>query len=144
MNLDDANMNAGTAIDLPVETGSFETGNVLPLLHEIRHALQRLIETGEDTTIDLRSIPLAPGEEARLEEVLGQGEVEATLRALGPSEMRETSIPGVWRVTHFNENESVIGKFIEITRVPSVLCTQPEDIRDGMVALERLLEDRDE
>ncbi len=30
-----------------------ETGNVVLILNEIRHALQRLIDTGEPTTIDL-------------------------------------------------------------------------------------------
>ena len=54
------------------------TGNVVPLLHEIRHALERLAETGEPTVIDLRSMPLAPGEEDAIEQVLGEGEVTAT------------------------------------------------------------------
>lgn len=137
-----ASMSPRTAIDLPVQSGSLETGNVLPLLHEIRHALQRLIDTGEETVIDLRSIPLAPGEEARLEETLGHGEVTAMVSALGPSEIRETSIPGVWWVTHLNESESVIGKFIEITSMPSMLAAQREDILDGVAVLERILQDR--
>lgn len=126
--------------ELPVEHGSYETGNVLPLLNEIRHALKRFLESGEVTTIDLRSIPLAPGEEARLEDTLGEGEVTATLSALGPSEIRETTIPGVWWVTHLNENRDIIGKFIEITRIPSVLGTLEDDMRDGIVLLEQVLE----
>ena len=40
--------------------------NVEPILHEVRHALERLIQTGEPTTIDLRSIPLAPGEDEQI------------------------------------------------------------------------------
>jgi len=49
------------------------TGNVVPLLHEIRHALERLADTGECTAIDLRSLPLAPGEGDVLESMLGEG-----------------------------------------------------------------------
>lgn len=32
--------------------------NTLPLLHEVRHALRRLVRTGESTIIDLRAIHL--------------------------------------------------------------------------------------
>ena len=39
------------------------TGNIPPLLHEIRHALTRLAQGEAGTSIDLRSLPLAPGEE---------------------------------------------------------------------------------
>ena len=41
------------------------TGNVPPLLHEIRHALKRLALGEAGTSIDLRGLPLAPGEEER-------------------------------------------------------------------------------
>ena len=75
-------MGNSKTIELPVETAVHETGNVVPLLYEIRHAIQCQIESGEDTVIDLRSLPMAPGEEARIEEMLGRGEVEATLKAL--------------------------------------------------------------
>ena len=42
------------------------TWNVTPLLHEVKHALKKLIEDGESSIIDLRSIPLAPGEENKI------------------------------------------------------------------------------
>ena len=113
------------------------TGNVLPILHEIRHALHKLLETGEPTIIDLRAMPFAPGEEKELEAQLGGGEVSVAIDALGPSTVNETAIPGVWLVTHYNEQEEVVGKFIEITRMPSILESQTEDIRSG---LERLSE----
>jgi hydrogenase-1 operon protein HyaF len=114
------------------------TYNVLPLLHEIRHALAQLLEEGRETVIDLRSIPLAPGEEAAIEQALGEGEVQATLSALGPSEFRESSYPGVWRVTHYNHEGQIVGKFVEVAVVPSLLKSQAEDIAAGL----RLLEDR--
>ena len=38
------------------------SGNIPPLLHEVRHALEALSMTGASNIIDLKSIPLAPGE----------------------------------------------------------------------------------
>ena len=61
---------------IPVTT-EVATGNVEPLLHEIRHALTRLTSGKDGTTIDLKSLPLAPGEEERIEATLGTGEVRA-------------------------------------------------------------------
>ena len=111
-----------------IHGGDELTFNVEPILHEIRHALERLIKTGEPSTIDMRSIPLAPGEEETIIDRLGQGEVSAQLDALGPSEIRETRFAGVWLITHYNENESVIGRFIEITEIPDILKAQHEDM----------------
>ena len=115
--------------------GDALTYNVKPLLNEIRHALEKLLTTGETRAIDLRSIPLAPGEEEQLEAALGAGEISAVLEAMGPSEIRETGYPGVWLVTHFNIDRQLMGKFIEITRVPELLKSQDVDIADGLQRL---------
>jgi hydrogenase-1 operon protein HyaF len=120
---------------------SFETGNVTPLLHEIRHALGRLLADGESTAIDLRSLPLAPGEEQKIEEALGEGELVAELDALGSSTLRETAFPGVWLVTHKNTDGEVIGRLIEITLMPDLLKSQTEDVRAGLDDLSARLAD---
>ena len=121
---------------LKVESGEDLTHNVQPLLHEIRHALVKLLDDGGDTVIDLRSLPLAPGEEQKLLDKLGQGEVYARLHALGPSEIVETRYPGVWVVVHFNNDNEVIGKFIEVCDMPRLLLSQQEDIRHGLEQLQ--------
>ena len=41
---------------LRVQTGEQLTGNVQPLLHEVRHALVHLSDPGEATVIDLRNL----------------------------------------------------------------------------------------
>jgi hydrogenase-1 operon protein HyaF len=115
--------------------GDALTHNVKPLLNEIRHALEKLLATGETSAIDLRSIPLAPGEEEQIEAALGAGEINAELDAMGPSEIRETGYPGVWLVTHFNADRQLMGKFIEITRIPDLLKSQDEDIAGGLQRL---------
>jgi len=124
---------------LQVEVGEDLTHNVQPLLHEIRHALVTLLDDGGSTVIDLRSLPLAPGEEQKLLDKLGQGEVHARLQALGPSEIVETRYPGVWVVVHFNNDNEVIGKFIEVCDIPGLLRSQQEDIRQGLEQLQAQL-----
>lgn len=124
---------------LKVESGNALTYNVQPLLHEVRHALQALLDSGESTVIDLRGLPLAPGELDKIENVLGRGEVNARLDALGPSEICETRYPGVWLVTHFNNDRQVMAKFIEITAIPSLLRAQDKDIVAGLQQLDEQL-----
>lgn len=110
--------------------------NLVPLLHEIRHALERLIATGETRTIDLRSLPFSPGEEQELERRLGRGELVAQLDALGPSEILETRFPGVWLVTHRNTENEIIGRYVEITAMPALLQSQPSDMQLGLKLLD--------
>lgn len=117
------------------------SGNVPLLLGEIRHALERLLATGAVHTIDLRTIPLGPGEEERLLEALGVGELCATFDALGRSELQECGYPGVWRITHCNSAGEVTGRFIEVTYAPTLLAADPDDIRAGLERLAANLED---
>lgn len=112
-------------------------GNALPLLHEIRHAIEKLLEEGEPTVLDLRSIPMGPGDEERLFDALGRGEIAVELESLGKSHIWETSYPGVWVVEHHNTTGEVAGKFVEVCRVPEIVRAQEEDLRMG---LERIRE----
>jgi hydrogenase-1 operon protein HyaF len=125
---------------LRIDPDASLTHNLQPLLHEIRHALAQLLETGSTSTIDLRSIPLAPGEEERLLAELGEGEIHAQLSALGPSEIIETRFPGVWLVTHYNAQDEIIGRFVEICEIPQIMMAQTDDIRDGLEQLASQLE----
>lgn len=129
-----------TADSRCADPGSAVTGNVTPLLHEIRHALKRYIGDAGSTVIDLRSIPMGPGEEDRLLEMLGRGEVRIRLDSLGPSDIIETGIPGVWLVTHHNAANEIIGRFIEICDCPSIVATQQADAQAGLDRLEELLQ----
>jgi hydrogenase-1 operon protein HyaF len=115
-------------------------GNALPILHEVRHALERLIATGEETRIDLNAIPFGPGDLARVEALLGRGEVSATIDALGPTPVRETAIPGVWIVDYRNSEDQRLSLHLEITRVPQILCTQSEDLATALTTLDNRLE----
>lgn len=128
-------MNQASNQPFNIHAGNEPTWNVKPILHEVRHALEKLLETGDASIIDLRSIPLAPGEEETIIKTLGHGEVHARLDVLGPSEIYETRYAGVWLVTHFNEEESIVSRFIEVTELPDVLKSQREDVLHALNGL---------
>jgi len=115
-------------------------GNVTPILYEVAHALDRLLEQAEPTIIDLASLPFAPGELSQLEGVLGTGEIAAELDALGASHIRETAFPGVWWLEHHNTAGEVVGRYLEITRTPQILMSQDADISAGRARLVDQLE----
>lgn len=110
-------------------------GNVKPILNEIVHAIDKLLESGEATTIDLAGLPFGPGELEQLEAALGEGELSARLDALGKSSIRETAYPGVWWLEHRNAHDEVMGRYIEITRTPEILSSQEVDILAGRARL---------
>ena len=122
---------AGIPVKVELASGKLASGNVEPLLHEIVHALERLIELGQSSIIDLRGVPLAPGEEGRILEFLGTGEVRAEFEASGLSTVNESRFPGVWVVTHHDVTGEIMSRLIEITRMPEILCSQVEELRDS-------------
>lgn len=131
-------------IDPPAPGGScpgatHEHGHALPILHEIRHALERLLAGGESTCIDLHSMPFGPGDLERLTAVLGAGEVQARVEALGPTLIRETAIPGVWLVDYRSLEDQRLSYQIEIAAIPEILRPRPEDLAESLGTLEARL-----
>jgi len=111
-------------------------GNVRPILNEVLHAVDRLLDTNEATVIDLAGLPFGPGELEHLEATLGTGELSARLDALGTSRIRETAYPGVWWLEHRNAHDEIVGRYLEITRTPEILSSQDADILAGRARLE--------
>jgi len=128
-----------TAVALAPPQPSTDWGNALPILHEIRHGVERLAKSGEPSLIDLRAIPFGPGDEARLLARLGRGEVEATIQALGETRIWESTIPAVWLIDHYNAEGQRIALHIEIDRIPSILVTPAEDLAEASSRLDALL-----
>ncbi len=110
-------------------------GNVRPILNEVMHALDRLLEDNVPTTIDLAGLPFAPGELDKLEATLGTGELSAQLDALGASRIRETTYAGVWWIEHRNVHDEIVGRYLEVTRLPEILSSQDADIMAGRARL---------
>ncbi|EXJ15719.1 hydrogenase expression/formation protein [Imhoffiella purpurea] len=114
---------------------SRDFGNAPAVLNQIRDALERLVSSGEETCIDLNAMPFGPGDLERLTELLGTGEAEASVEALGPTRIRETGIPGVWLVDYLNAEGQRLTLHVEIATVPQILRPQPQDLA---CAIERL------
>lgn len=124
--------------DIPVtvlQAGAGAAPNGRALLVELESLLRDLVEQGREGGIDLRSLPLSPGDLAFLEQHLGRGEVEAEVTALGPSRVHETAIHGVWWVRHYNSNDEVMAEFLEITHCPDIIRAHPADVRDSLEEL---------
>lgn len=140
-------MSGLAGIGVKVEQGggqeALSWGNALPILHEVRHALDRLVSDGEPTVIDLQSIPMGPGDDKRLAAGLGEGELKAEFEALGKSVIRECRYPGVWLIEHFNVNGEVAARFIEVAWIPSILMAQEEDVCSGLAALTEFLAEQE-
>ena len=117
------------------------TGNAMAILREVASLLQKLVDEGLPGAIDLSALPLTPADKTWLSEKLGMGEVEISLDLNGDSQIHETTDPGVWWVTHKNENGAVIGEFIEVTSIPDMVPAQQEDIVRGSESLNFLMND---
>ena len=86
---------------------------------------------------DLRSAALAlpfltEDDREQLHGLLGEGEVSATVEALGPTEVVETAYPGVWWVTYYGADGEVVAERIEVARMPDILAAQDPDMRAGL------------
>lgn len=132
--------------DIPVEVVNTADATQAPspyllaLLQEIQDMLTQLLEDNKSNSIDIRSLPMMPGDYEQLKQLLGEGEVTATVDSLGPSLIRETAIAGVWWVTHNNSDDDVITEFIEVTELPEILKTQAEDLRNAPQRMRDLLQ----
>ncbi|MBI5041853.1 MAG: hydrogenase expression/formation protein [Gammaproteobacteria bacterium] len=111
------------------------SGNTQAILAELETALQALLETGREHSIDLRSLPLLPGELDYLQHTLGTGEVRVEVDALGKSEVQETAFRGIWWVTHCNTADDVMAEFIEVSFCPDIIRAQSDDVRESLDAL---------
>lgn len=107
------------------------------LIQDIRNALQHLLDTGEETIIDFTNYPCDEKCEEALKEILGKGEVTASLSIFGCDSIIETGVHGVWWVYHLNDTGAIITKALYITFVPSILPAQPEDIEYSINVLSR-------
>ncbi len=129
-------------IPIRIDKPSFHA-NAVPLLHEIRHALQELADKGETRSIDLMAIPFGPGDEDLLLEVLGRGEIEAEVNALGPSRVWESAYPGVWLLDHRDRDDKRIAFEVQITSIPGILCTPAGDMAEAAEHLDQRLRELD-
>ena len=117
------------------------TDNVRALLSEISTMLAELINDSKSNSIDVRSLPLLPGEYDAIKTILGEGEIKASFDSLGPTHIYETGLAGVWWVRHENENDECVSDVIEITRIPGILESPMNEIEISQSALQQQLQE---
>lgn len=116
---------------------------VMAILSELLTKLNALSEQGTNDFIDLRSLPMFPGDYEQLKETLGYGEIHVSIDAMGPTEIYETAIPGIWWVSHSNSEDENIAEFIEITALPAILKTDEQEIHQAGQKLQQLIDSYD-
>jgi hydrogenase-1 operon protein HyaF len=115
--------------------GEYSIGSLHALLVEIETLLEEFASDGTRGSIDLNSLPFAPGEYDQLRQFMGQGEISVHIEAVGPSEIIETRYPGVWWVTHYNVEGDIVADMLEITDIPEIIKSQAADIDAGLELL---------
>ncbi|MBI5462727.1 MAG: hydrogenase expression/formation protein [Gammaproteobacteria bacterium] len=131
-------------IPIHIQTAPHAGANAQAILAELETALQALLDTGKEHSIDLRSLPLLPGELDYLQHTLGTGEVRVEIDALGKSDVRETAYRGVWWVAHYNTLDEVMAEFIEVSFCPDIVRAQRDDVRESLDALSARLAGNEE
>jgi hydrogenase-1 operon protein HyaF len=116
------------------------TGMALSVLAEVCRMLEALTGSGQEGSIDLRSLPLSEVDREQLETVLGKGEVRAELNVAGKSEVWETTYPGVWWIRHRGAGGKIASEEISVCRIPEILITHPVDIEAAAGRLREELE----
>lgn len=126
--------------DIPIRVvDSTRTDQVRAVLAEVATLLESLLAHDVGGAIDVRGLPLSPADFQALEEVLGQGEVYAEIEVKGVSRVFETGYAGVWRVTHFDDDEQVIADNIEVAWAPLILRAHRDDVAHGLQELRAII-----
>ncbi len=110
-------------------------GGVHAILSELAGLLSQLVVSGTRGLIDVRSLPMSSEDRAALQDALGVGEIHVTLDAEGPSQIRETTIPGIWWIEHRNRSGEVTSELIEVALVPGILARAPDELVQGVAVL---------
>ncbi|MBT3205548.1 MAG: hypothetical protein HOM14_20530 [Gammaproteobacteria bacterium] len=131
------------AIEIPLEIAEPTTGMVQAVLRELLEHVELLIKSGQQHVIDLTSLPLNDSDKRELKNLLGKGEVSITLSTLGDSKIFETGINGIWWIKHFNPNEQLLAELIEITTIPEIIKSHPDDIEQAAFELKKLIENNE-
>jgi HupH hydrogenase expression protein, C-terminal conserved region len=110
------------------------------LMSEITALLGELAASGKEGAIDLRGLPLLDQDKKQLEDLLGRGEVSATVNAMGETQIWETAYAGVWWVRHKSAGDKIISEQIAITLIPELLKSHIADVEGSLKCLQNIFE----
>ena len=122
-------------IAVVVEPRDGATGMVAAMLRELDAALQAYLADGKTHVIDLAILPPDSADRVALQHVLGAGEIEVRINALGTSLLRETGFAGVWWVRHEDGNGKLLCESLEVTDEPEIVRAYRTDIQAASARL---------
>lgn len=128
------------SLEIPVEIGAPTTGMAQAVLAELNEHLTELSFSGRQHVIDLTSLPMNDSDKRELELFLGRGEVAVTLQTMGDSQVFETGYSGIWWIKHYNADNQLIAELLEITTLPEIIKSHPEDVQASAVELKKLID----
>jgi len=108
---------------------------VRSILAEIGSRIEHYLHDGTRGEIDLQGLPLSAADRQHLQQMLGVGEVTITIDVMGRSEIRETSFPGVWWVTHRDGEERAVAQLIEIDEIPRMVAADRPEMEQSAARL---------
>ncbi|MDJ0832357.1 MAG: hydrogenase expression/formation C-terminal domain-containing protein [Gammaproteobacteria bacterium] len=130
-------------MQLKIEVTEPATGMAKAVARELAEHLAALAEHGRSHQVDLTSLPMSSGDKQELASLLGVGEVDITLHAMGESHIYETAFSGIWWVKHYSADEQLISELIEIASIPEIIKSPAADIELAAQALNQLIEQTD-
>lgn len=111
------------------------------LLHELYSLVNKLLQTNENSILDLRALPPLGAEGYKfLKEQLGIGEVKVHIQSFGRSDIQGTAYPGIWWVTHYNQDDELLTEMLEVGFVPQLLKDPKDEVILGQCKLYELLQ----
>jgi hydrogenase-1 operon protein HyaF len=125
--------------ELPIEIAEPTTGMAQAVLSELANHLPALSSAGTPHVIDLTSLPMNDSDKKELEALLGKGEVSITLSTIGDSQIYETGYNGIWWIKHYSADNQLLSELIEINRVPEIIKSHPDDIKNSIVEIKNLI-----
>lgn len=114
--------------------------NVAPVLVEIADAMTLVRPGAKEREINLTLLPMTPVDLNVLADVLGTGGLTILSRGYGNCRITACSARGVWRVSYFNSDDSMILDVVEVGDVPEAALAAREDVADAAERLEQVIE----
>lgn len=129
------------SIQIPVEVAGPSTGLAQAVVTELIEHLAVLANSGRLHVIDLTSLPMTGSDKSELERLLGKGEVSITLSTIGDSYIYETAFSGIWWIKHYSADDRLIAELIEVTPIPDIIKSHPDDISKAAIDLAKVIVD---
>ena len=129
------------SLEIPVEIGAPSTGMAQAVLAELNEYLTELSFSGRQHVIDLNSLPMTDSDKRELALFLGRGEVAVTLQTMGDSQVFETGyIKLQTPLRIYSADNQLIAELVEITTLPEIIKSHPEDVQASAVELKKLID----